>query len=79
MCGRGKVDEFGFMGFEKIGSIINVFEEDELDALATVRKFRTVQQEGKRTIERDINYNKLDVIISVGFRVKSEWQMKYTN
>ena len=51
--------------------IKKVFEEGELDALATVRNFRTVQQEGKRTVERDMDYYNLDVIISVGYRVKS--------
>ena len=52
--------------------IKNVFEEGELDALATVRKFRTVQTEGKREVERAIDYYNLDVIISVGYRVKSQ-------
>jgi hypothetical protein len=51
--------------------IKNVFEERELDSLATVRNFRTVQTEGNRTVERDIDYYNLDVIISVGYRVKS--------
>lgn len=51
--------------------IKNVFEEGELDASATVRKFRTVQTEGKREVERAIDYYNLDVIISVGYRVKS--------
>lgn len=51
--------------------IKNVFEEGELDSLATVRKFRIVQTEGNRTVERDIDYYNLDVIISVGYRVKS--------
>ena len=51
--------------------IKNVFEEGELDALATVRNFRTVQTEGKREVERAIDYYNLDVIISVGYRVKS--------
>jgi hypothetical protein len=51
--------------------IKNVFDEGELDENSTVRKFRTVQQEGTREVEREIeNYN-LDVIISVGYRVKS--------
>jgi len=48
-----------------------VFEEGELDASATVRNFRTVQTEGKREVERAIDYYNLDVIISVGYRVKS--------
>ena len=48
--------------------IKNVFEEGELNALATVRKFRTVQQEGSRKVEREIDYYNLDVIISLGYR-----------
>jgi len=51
--------------------ISNVFEEGELDPIATVRKFRTVQQEGARTVEREIDQYNLDLIISVGYRVKS--------
>jgi hypothetical protein len=51
--------------------IKNVFEEGELEASATVRNFRTVQTEGKREVERAIDYYNLDVIISVGYRVKS--------
>ena len=51
--------------------IKNVFEEGELDAVATVRNFRTVQIEGGRSVEREIDYYNLDVIISVGYRVKS--------
>ena len=48
--------------------IKNVFEEGELNALATVQKFRTVQQEGSRKVEREIDYYNLDVIISLGYR-----------
>lgn len=51
--------------------IKNVFEEEELNAATTVRKFRTVQQEGQRTVQREIDNYNLDVIISVGYRVKS--------
>lgn len=51
--------------------IKNVFEEGELDPLATVRKFRTVQLEGTREVERELEHYNLDVIISVGYRVKS--------
>ncbi|MBK9985202.1 MAG: virulence RhuM family protein [Saprospiraceae bacterium] len=51
--------------------IKNVFEERELDSSATVRKFRTVQQEGSRNVERELEHYNLDVIISVGYRVKS--------
>lgn len=51
--------------------IKNVFEEGELEEKATVRKFRTVQIEGSREVERELDYFNLDVIISVGYRVKS--------
>lgn len=51
--------------------INNVFEEGELDKNSTVAKFATVQLEGGREVERLIEYYNLDVIISVGYRVKS--------
>jgi hypothetical protein len=51
--------------------IQNVFSENELDAEATSRKFRQVRIEGTRTVERDIEHYSLDVIISIGYRVKS--------
>ncbi len=51
--------------------IKHIFEEGELDAISTVRKFRTVQSEGKRTVIRNVSYYNLDMIISLGYRVKS--------
>lgn len=51
--------------------IKNIFEEGELSESRTVAKFATVQNEGSREVERDIEYYNLDVIISVGYRVKS--------
>lgn len=51
--------------------IKNVFAEGELVQEATVAKFATVQMEGARQVERLIDYYNLDVIISVGYRVKS--------
>lgn len=51
--------------------IKNIFSEGELLAEATVAKFATVQKEGYRTVERQIDFYNLDVIISVGYRVKS--------
>ena len=51
--------------------IKNIYEEGELQEISTVRNFRTVQQEGKRQVEREIDFYNLDVIISVGYRVKS--------
>ena len=51
--------------------IANVYEEGELIPEATIRNFRIVQDEGNRKVGRDIEYYNLDVIISVGYRVKS--------
>ncbi len=51
--------------------INNIFKEGELDSNATVKKYLTVQKEGQRTIRRKVKYYNLDVIISVGYRVKS--------
>jgi len=51
--------------------IKNVYEEGELERSATVANFATVQNEGGRMVERQIEYFNLDVIISVGYRVKS--------
>lgn len=51
--------------------IKNVFEEGELPQSSTVANFATVQREGAREVERNIEYYNLDVIISVGYRVKS--------
>ena len=51
--------------------INNVFNEGELDRESTVANIATVQQEGNRTITREVEYYNLDVIISVGYRVKS--------
>ena len=48
-----------------------MFEEGELNQESTVAFFATVQQEGGRQVERDIAYYNLDMIISVGYRVKS--------
>ena len=57
--------------------ITNIFDEGELDENATVRKFRTVQIEGVREVSREIDYYNLDMIIAVGFRVKSPQGTKF--
>jgi len=49
----------------------NLFEEKELDPTSTVKESLTVQREGERTVRRQISLYNLDVIISVGYRVKS--------
>ena len=51
--------------------IANMYEENELEQMATCRKFRQVRSEGNRRVEREIDHYNLDVIISVGYRVKS--------
>ena len=51
--------------------IQNIFEEGELVPEATIRNFRIVQNEGSRQVSRDVDFYNLDVIISVGYRVKS--------
>ncbi len=50
----------------------NIYREGELKEDPTVRKFRTVQTEGDREVTRELEYYNLDVIISVGYRVKSQ-------
>lgn len=49
----------------------HIFESGELDREATVRKFRTVRQEGNRNVTRTLEFFNLDVIISVGYRVNT--------
>ena len=51
--------------------INNIYDEGELEQIATVKDYLTVQKEGKRMVKRHINLYNLDVIISVGYRVKS--------
>ena len=57
--------------------IKNIYAEKELTPEATVRKFRTVQKEGGRDVSRDIEHYNLDLIISLGYRVKSSVATKF--
>jgi len=52
--------------------INNCFSEGELESISTVKESLTVQKEGNRNVKRKIQYYNLDVIISVGYRVKSK-------
>lgn len=52
--------------------IKNIYEQEELEESSTVRDFRTVRQEGKRQVARNLTYYNLDAIISIGFRVNSK-------
>jgi hypothetical protein len=51
--------------------IRNIFEEGELAPEATIKKFLTVRREGNRDVRRELEFYNLDMIISVGYRVKS--------
>ena len=49
-----------------------IFDTKELEENRTIRKIRTVQTEGNRKVEREINFYNLDAIIAVGYRVNSK-------
>ena len=57
--------------------ITNIYEEGELDKESTARKFRTVQIEGGREVIRNIVHYNLDMIISLGYRVKSKVETNF--
>lgn len=69
---RNQMAELFGRDVKTIGRHIGNALREEVDAQATVAKFATVQQEGDRRVERSIEYYNLDVIISVGYRVKSQ-------
>ena len=55
-----------------IGKHVNNALKEELKSFPTIAKFATVQKEGGRLVEREIEYYNLDMVISVGYRVKSD-------
>ncbi len=57
--------------------IKNIYETEELSAVATVNKKLTVQMEGERPIKRELEFYNLDVIIAVGYRVNSEIAIRF--
>jgi len=57
--------------------IRNIYEEGELQSEATVKKFLTVRREGKRDVRRELVYYNLDMIVSVGYRVKSSLATRF--
>ena len=70
---RQQLSELFGRDVKTIGKHVNnVFNDGELDMHSTVAKFATVQTEGERSVEREIEYYNLDVIISIGYRVKSQ-------
>jgi hypothetical protein len=57
--------------------IKNIFEDGELEYEATVRLFRTVQNEGGREVDRNVEYYNLDMILSLGYRVRSKVGVRF--
>lgn len=57
--------------------IKEIYKTREQNEEATIRNFRIVQTEGKRQVERDVEFYNLDMIISVGYRVNSERAMQF--
>ena len=55
----------------------NIFEEGELDEMATCKDFLQVQKEGNREVKRNQKFYNLDAIISVGYRIKSHVATKF--
>lgn len=68
---KGMGELFGVVKSTISEHLTNIFDTGELNKEATVRKFRTVQQEGERLINRELEFYNLDVIISVGYRISS--------
>lgn len=54
-----------------------VFEDSELEEAATIRKFRIVQTEGSRQVQREVNHYNLQMIIAVGFKVNNERAVQF--
>ena len=57
--------------------IKKIFEDSELSEVATIRKFRIVQTEGKRQVSREVEHYNLQMIIAVGFKVNSERAVQF--
>jgi hypothetical protein len=57
--------------------IKHIFEDDELEKAATVRLFRTVQIEGQREVSREVEFYNLDMVLALGFRVRSPMAVRF--
>lgn len=57
--------------------IKNIYEDGELDKGATVRFFRTVQKEGQRAVARDVEHYNLDMVLALGYRVRSQVGVRF--
>ena len=52
--------------------LVNIYDEGELTREATIRRHRIVRTEGKRSVSREVEHYNLEVILAVGFRVRSQ-------
>ena len=78
------IDETGWLSQQQMAELFktsrtnivehigNIYDEGELDKNSTCRDFRQVRKEGNRNVSRDIPFYNLDMIISLGYRVKSK-------
>lgn len=55
----------------------NIYQEDELAPQATIRQYRIVQTEGRRRVERLVEHYNLDMILAIGYRVRSPRGTQY--
>ena len=69
---RQQLAELFGRDIKTIGKHINNALKEELKGISTVAKFATVQKEGEREVTRNIEYYNLDMILSIGYRVKSK-------
>ncbi len=75
---RQQLSELFDRDIKTIGKhLSNIFKEEELEKISTVANFATLQNEGGREVHREIEYYNLDVIISVGYRVKSKKGVRF--
>lgn len=68
---RQQLSELFARDIKTIGKHVNNALKEELAGISVVAKFATVQKEGDRTVTRQIEYYNLDMVLSVGYRVKS--------
>lgn len=68
---RGQLAALFGRDVKTIGKHVLNAQREELAGIATVAKFATVQREGDRTVERNVEHYNIDMVLSVGYRVKS--------
>lgn len=54
-----------------------LYDEEELDEISTCKKFLQVRKEGKRLVPRNLTHYNLDMIIAIGYRIKSKIATKF--